>query len=178
LTPKQKAFVASYVTCFNAAQAARDAGYSAQTSSKVAYQLLKNPVIRGEIDRLIEEKSKTVGVDAEWVLQKYIDLYEKCMQLQEVTDRKGNPTGEFQFDSAGAAKALEMISRYTGGFDRKYNVQFESDTLRGFLEEISGETVAPPRERDVFDLEWESGRTLEHQDPDQEESGEEGEGEG
>lgn len=165
LTPRQKEFVRCYVQHFQGSRAAREAGYSEHTASRMAYQLLRTPHVRQELDRRLEEATATAGIDANWVLARYVDLYEKCMQIQEVTDRKGRPTGEFTFDSAGADRALQMIARFTGGFDERHKVTHDAgDTLRGFLDQISGESVAPPREREVFQVERDQGgRVLEHQ---------------
>jgi hypothetical protein len=41
------------------------------------------------------------------------------MQAEAITDREGNPTGEWRFDSAGANKAVESIGKYLGMFKEK-----------------------------------------------------------
>lgn len=162
LTPRQKAFAVEYVKDFRIKRAALAAGYAENTAAKTGYKMLQNPVVRQEVDRLLEEATKSVGIGPEWVLAKWVDLYEKCMQIQEVTDKKGNPTGEYTFDSAGAARALDAIGRFTGGFDQRHRVNVESDSLQSLLAELDGGTVRPPREREVFE---QSGRpVIEHQE--------------
>jgi len=152
LTPKQKAFARYYVRDFDAKKAALEAGYSKKMARNVSYELLRKPAVRKEVDRLLEEITQSVGIDSDWVLRKWMALYERCVQEVPVRDKKGNFLGEYRFDSSGAAKALEAIGRYTGGFDRQVNVSVGADdSLRSLLSEISGETMAPPRERSTLD---------------------------
>ena len=40
------------------------------------------------------------------------------MQPVAVLDSKGHPTGEFKFDSKGATKILEMLSKHFGIIDQ------------------------------------------------------------
>ncbi len=51
LTDKQQAFVNAYVKCWNASEAARRAGYSANTANEQGSRLLANASIRAEIER-------------------------------------------------------------------------------------------------------------------------------
>lgn len=53
LTDRQRLFVEKYCTCFNATQAAREAGYSAKTARQIGQQNLSKLVIRAEIERLL-----------------------------------------------------------------------------------------------------------------------------
>lgn len=59
-TDKQKKFIASYVSCLNATQAAKTAGYSEKSYSslrKQGHENLTKPNIRAEIDRLLAENT-------------------------------------------------------------------------------------------------------------------------
>ena len=51
LTSKQQAFVAEYLKCWNASEAARRAGYSEHTASEQGSRLLANVSISAEIER-------------------------------------------------------------------------------------------------------------------------------
>jgi hypothetical protein len=61
LTGKQEAFISFYLKNPNAANAARLAGYKGDphTLEQVAYENLRKPVIRAEIDRLRKERRLT-----------------------------------------------------------------------------------------------------------------------
>lgn len=50
LTPKQELFITYYVRCWNAAEAARLAGYSAETAKEIGYENLTKPHIRDAIE--------------------------------------------------------------------------------------------------------------------------------
>jgi phage terminase small subunit len=54
LSNKQQAFVSEYLTCWNASEAARRAGYNGQ-ANVVGPRLLSNVSIKAEIDQRLEE---------------------------------------------------------------------------------------------------------------------------
>jgi len=58
LTDKQQAFVAWYIKLKNATRAAERAGYTGapHTLEQSGYELLRNPEVRAEIDRLFSER--------------------------------------------------------------------------------------------------------------------------
>jgi phage terminase small subunit len=113
LTAKQELFVAEYIVDFNGADAVRRAGYNA---------LLAKPEIQEAIAKGMEQRVKRVKVDADWVLTSAKQVFDRCMQVEQVFDRKGEPvlvetpTGElvpaFTFDSAGANRALELVGKH------------------------------------------------------------------
>lgn len=55
LTKKRKIFVEHYLSCWNASEAARKAGYSERSAGAIGHELLKNPEVNDEIARRIEE---------------------------------------------------------------------------------------------------------------------------
>lgn len=55
LTKKQRDFVEHYLTCFNAYESAKVAGYSDNVASKTSYKMLENPLIQEEIKKRTEE---------------------------------------------------------------------------------------------------------------------------
>lgn len=55
LNRKQKVFVAEYVKCWNASEAARRAGYSEKTARSIGQRLLKDVAIKAEIDARLAE---------------------------------------------------------------------------------------------------------------------------
>lgn len=59
LTIKQRLFVEYYVRCWNASEAARQAGYSVQTARSIGQALLTKPDIAAEIQRIVAEKVMT-----------------------------------------------------------------------------------------------------------------------
>ena len=51
LTEKQRAFVGHYLLSGNGTESARKAGYSQKMANRIAYQVLRKPLVRQEIDR-------------------------------------------------------------------------------------------------------------------------------
>ena len=48
------------------------------------------------------------------------------MQKIQVFDKKGEPTGEWKFDSAGANRSLELLGRHLGMFTDKFKIVDEN----------------------------------------------------
>lgn len=121
LTPKQQLFVAEYIKDMNASRAAEAAGYSPDTAYSQGHRLLKHAEIAEAIELAMDERARAVGIDAQWVLQQAVTLHRRCMQDvtpmlnrkgEQVVDEDGAPV--FQFNAAGAAKALELVGKHVG----------------------------------------------------------------
>lgn len=78
------------------------------------------PTIRNRINELSAIATKNAiiktGLDREWVITRLMQVAERCMQAEPVLDKKGQPTGEYQFDSSGANQALKMLGDTMGMF--------------------------------------------------------------
>jgi len=75
LTDKQKLFCLYYLKYFNATKAYMKAyGVDRNTAESISYRLMGNVGVKGEIDRLKQERFNGVLLDAQAVLQKYIDI--------------------------------------------------------------------------------------------------------
>jgi len=107
----------------NGAEAARKAGYSSKTARTQASKLLTRLDVQEYLAKFLQKQEERVEIDADWVLSKLKTIAERCMQEEAVTS-KGEATGEFKFDAAGANKALELIGRNKKMFTDK----IEQDT--------------------------------------------------
>ena len=67
MTPKRTAFIAEYLICRNASEAARRAGYSAKRADAIGYDLLRNTEIRAAVDTRLQEVAEKAGLSAELV---------------------------------------------------------------------------------------------------------------
>lgn len=74
LTDKQRLFCLHYVRCFNATKAAVKAGYSPETAMEQGYQLLHKTSVRGEIQRLKQNRLNRKMLDEDDIFQKYMDI--------------------------------------------------------------------------------------------------------
>lgn len=74
LNDKQEMFCREYLVDLNATQAAIRAGYSAKTANRIAGQLLSKLDIQNRISELKEKRNEEVGIDADYVLRRLIEI--------------------------------------------------------------------------------------------------------
>lgn len=124
LTGKQIAFAVGTVDGLSGVDAAIRAGYTGTRSSLevTASRLLRHPKVAAYIDRARGRAVERAEIDTAWVLQRSIELVARAMQAVPVLDRKGHETGEWQYDGPTANRALDRISRYTGGFAERTEI--------------------------------------------------------
>jgi len=128
LSSKQLAFCEQYLIDLNATQAAIRAGYSPSSAQQQSSRLLLNDVIQAKIQELRQKVSDKSEIDAIWVLKRFKEISDRCMQAVPVMefdhvnkcmvqkeDEEGN--GVWEFDSAGANRATEMIGKHIGFFE-------------------------------------------------------------
>lgn len=117
MTPKQERFVQEYLIDLNGTQAAIRAGYSPHTAKVAATKdLLPNPAIAARIATARAKLSAKAAVSAEWILMRLKSVAERCMQAEPVFRQGVMVEGAYQFDAAGANRALELLGRHLGLF--------------------------------------------------------------
>ena len=122
LTPKQAMFVIEYLKDLNGAQAAIRAGYSEDSAKEIASENLTKPNIISAIEQQMEARARRTLITADRIIADIDRVAQRCMQAEPVMifnkviqkweqlkDDKGDPV--YQFDSAGANKALENLAR-------------------------------------------------------------------
>ena len=112
LNAKQQQFVLEYIVDFNATQAALRAGYSAKTAARIGSENLQKPDIQLAVTRAINARQKRTEITEDYVLSTIRDTVERCRQAEPVTDREGNPTGEYRFDAAATLKGCELLGKH------------------------------------------------------------------
>ena len=121
LNDRQIKFIDAYIEKGIATQAAIIAGYSEKTAYSIGDRLLKNVEISEEIKRKKELYAKGAEVDAIWMNTRLRQMVERCMTAEPVMIKNEHgewvESGEYQFDSSGANKALEMLAKRTGFFE-------------------------------------------------------------
>lgn len=144
LNEKQKQFCEEYIIDFNGTQAAIRAGYSKKTAYSMANENLKKPEVQTYVKELINNRNKRVKITQDEVVRDIIEVKNRCMQKVpvtkfdksmkiniQVTDELGRDV--WQFDAQGANKALDMLMKHTGGY-QKDNQQQQTITnnISGF----------------------------------------------
>ena len=153
LTEKQKQFCYEYLVDYNGTKAATRSGYSEKTACSQANRLLRNVEVLACVRKLQEEKTQRLIVTPAWVVQKLVDVTEKAMQAVPVMqydyeEKELLPTGEYEFDSRGATKALELIGKHLGMFVEKIEtkqtvtVVSKLDSILDELKDTEDETIS------------------------------------
>lgn len=124
LTPKQRAFVASYVSGATATQAAIDAGYSKHSAKTIANNLAtKNPLVRAELERISAQLSSKCEYNAQVAMS---DLSIDISQAKEAGQH------------SAVAKFRELQMKLFGLLRDKLEVSVEKKIdIRGILDEAN-----------------------------------------
>lgn len=131
LTKKQQRFVLEYLKDQNGTQAAIRAGYSKTRADAQGSRLLGYAEVSKAVDEKLANIADRVGVTVEYILSGLKENAERCLQrkpvmifdyqekemvqkMEETPDGKGGTReeGVWEFDSAGANKAFELLGRY------------------------------------------------------------------
>ncbi len=119
LTAKEERFCLEYIVDYNGAAAARRAGYGEKAAAKQACRLMHRPEVMAHIKALQAEQRERLCVSADLVVIRTMELLNVCMAATPVMkwdyqEHEMVPTGEYQVDSKGAAKALEILAKHLG----------------------------------------------------------------
>ncbi len=126
LTAKQARFVDEYLIDLNATQAAIRAGYSEKTAYSQGQRLLKVVEVATAIEDAKVARAADTGVNAAWIVERLVEVAERCLQHRQMLDRSGKPVmvetadgveaTAYVFDARGAVAAMALLSKHTGGF--------------------------------------------------------------
>lgn len=127
LTPKQEMFVKEYLVDLNATQAAIRAGYSKKTADRIGPELLGKTCVARAIEEANQKRAEKLELSAEWVLENLKNVAVRCQQAEPVmvfdfSTKEMVETGEYQFDSKGANRALELIGKHLGIFEDRFRL--------------------------------------------------------
>ncbi len=95
-------------------KAYEDAGYKAHRGN--AGRMSADEHILGRLAFLQSQVAEEAVIDAAWVTKRLVEIVDRAMQAIEVTDAKGDVTGEYTFQGSVANKALELLGRNIGMF--------------------------------------------------------------
>ena len=110
LTEKQKRFVQEYLVDLNATAAAKRAGYSEKSASRIAVELLNKTQVSAEIQKQQAKRQKRVEITQEKVLSD-----EKRKAIASI--KEGQYGTEVKVHDK--VKALELLAKHLGMFDSK-----------------------------------------------------------
>ena len=119
LNDRQERFCREYIIDLNATNAALRAGYSKKTAYAMGYENLNKPQIQARLSELQAKPLKKLEITAESVLQKFVEIRDRCLQEEPVYNKEGNETGEYKFDAANALRANEALGKHLKLFTDK-----------------------------------------------------------
>lgn len=145
LKPKERAFAREYIRDFNATAAVLRAGYN-QTREAAAVtgsRTLRKEPVRAYIDALLREKAEGAGASRESIIARLVDITQRCMSAEPVKEwdadaKEWVDSGEYKFDSRGATKALETLSKILG-YDSPESAEESKSYAIGFESELDDE---------------------------------------
>lgn len=121
LSQKQQAFVEYIVAGETQRSAYRKAGYACNTNEIIdvnASRLLSN----ARVSLALETLRNKMAIKSEWNVARLLNVWEevigRSLQAIPVCDSKGEPTGEYRYDSAGVNKAAENIAKIIGAYQQ------------------------------------------------------------
>jgi len=122
LTDQRRKFCDEYLKCLNGTKAAIAAGYSENTATVQASQMLVDEEVVKYIESRREDAKQIALVDIAWVQQRAKDISDRCMQVEPVMIPDGDggwmESGEYKFDASNAVKAAEMLGKLIGAFEK------------------------------------------------------------
>lgn len=143
MTEKQDKFCREYILDFNAAAAARRAGYSEKTSNRIASRLLSKVDIQAYIADLKHIAAVESRVTPQWILSKLEKIARMGLGEDDthvvVKDSVGNGVTETvsqkltKADLAASKSALDLLGRYHGIFTDNTKVEHSGQIIRRII---------------------------------------------
>lgn len=129
MTPKQERFVEEYLIDLNATQAAIRAGYGEKGARTEGARQLANVCVQEALAKARNERAARVEISQDYVLSSLQEVAERCLQRvpvmvgqgkdrHQLEDEDGN--GVWDFNAAGANKALELLGKHLALFTEKH----------------------------------------------------------
>lgn len=118
LKEQHEIFCIEYIKDFNGSRSAVDAGFSAKTSNRIAYQLLSRLDIQSRIAELIQKRKESVSIDADYVLKRLIEI-DSLDIIEIVTDAMDGfrPISEWPEKWRKSVSGIDIHTLISGGSD-------------------------------------------------------------
>lgn len=116
-----------------------------KTAKAAASRMMKRHHVQRYLDQAIKDRQMRMQVNEDYVIAGLVRVYERCMEDEPVM-RDGEQTGQYQFNAAGALKALELLGKHqkmfsdkdTGNSGATFNFQID---LGSRLREVEGKIL-------------------------------------
>lgn len=110
LSPRQKRFVEEYLVDLNATRAAIRAGYSRNSASEQACEILANPKIAEAIAKAREELSQRVEITQDMVMREFARIgFSDIRRLMD--DGNLRPLSDLTIEEAACISSVEVVTK-------------------------------------------------------------------
>lgn len=138
LTPRQRQFVDEYLRCGSAGEAAEAAGYSGATAARQGERLLRDPAVQAYRREAEQRLFEAIGVSSAWIGRRLVEIVERCMQAEPHYSRnpetkRREPDGIWEFDPAGALRALHELAGFIRGLEEPEDDAGETPSFESWL---------------------------------------------
>ena len=114
-TLKQRRFIEEMPTAGSQADAVRrvyDVGNNRHLAEVIGSENMRKPEIAKAVAVALNTAAEKAGVTAEWAFNRLHLNVERSLQAIPVLDRKGKPTGEYQYEPAAVNRGVELAMRH------------------------------------------------------------------
>jgi phage terminase small subunit len=147
LDDKEKLFCEAYVNTHNHnGTSAYLEIYQTPTYGSAATKaslLLKKVNIQLYISHLMNELSKGLRVSSSFVITSLMTNLSRCMQAEPVMGRDGEPIGIYNYNANAANKAIELIGKHIGMFEKGDNQGNQKQIYDNLIQKMANNEVSP-----------------------------------
>lgn len=105
---RQEQFCLEYIVDFNATDAAKRAGYSANSARQQASRLLSNVNIQARIGELVNQRRERAQVDGDYVLRRLLQIADFDVRALFTDNGALKPVSEWPEGAAAAVSGLDV----------------------------------------------------------------------
>ncbi len=113
------------------------------SAATLASRLLKKVNIQLYISHLMEQLSKGLRVSSSFVITSLMTNLSRCMQAEPVMGRDGEPIGIYNYNPNAANKAIELIGKHIGMFEKGDNQGDQKKTYDNLIEKMANNEISP-----------------------------------
>ena len=98
-----------------------------------------NTILAERHEQRLAIRAEDVKISNHYVMDRLLDLVDRCMQAKPVTNGQGNSVGMWRFEPMAACKALELMGLEQGMFERQHkHLHAKVNPLDGNRDQIVG----------------------------------------
>lgn len=118
LSPKEERFCREYVIDYNGTQAAIRSGYKAKDAAVRASKMLRKDKVAARVRELQQEMAQRLALSQDYVVIELMKTYKECKDSE---------------DSKNALRALELMGKHLGMFEKRQKEEGNEERLEDVL---------------------------------------------